>query len=161
MATNTATPPRPSGQINANPSPRADNPAATADAVAASVGENRPVEAQPAAPARPIPTNPVQLAPIHVQRESVLIDYYVEDSGVEDVPYTVQDHLGGYYTALKEQTYTQLYVRSEYAWIDDNGTATLVDGSISNIPFGPGIPGHYGRPGLGTTQLGSRTIARN
>jgi hypothetical protein len=138
MATNTATPPRPSGQINANPSPRADNPAATADAVAASVGENRPVEAQPAAPARPIPT-----------------------SGVEDVPYTVQDHLGGYYTALKEQTYTQLYVRSEYAWIDDNGTATLVDGSISNIPFGPGIPGHYGRPGLGTTQLGSRTIARN
>lgn len=87
-----------------------------------------------------VPAAPVAMEPVYVSREAVSVDVYFEYEGQDESILHLKD--GTKEVVVKD--WTSLGVRQERAYIDDDGTATLCDGSMK-LKYGPGIPGCYGR----------------
>lgn len=111
-----------------------------------------PVPAAGASP-HPAATVPVRIAPaITVHREPAMIDYYQAILDPDGNPLYSQrvvrsiDSQGRLLERIVEDPVIK--VTSELAYIadGDDKLATLVDGSVADIPMGEGLPGHYGRP---------------
>jgi hypothetical protein len=131
-------------------------PDGNADVVAQSIGV-APAAGPPPPPSGPEPkphpaaTVPVQVAPvISVHRKPVMIDHYesvVDAAGspiLEERVVRTFDPEGRPLDRIVQSPAVK--VTCELAYIGDDRTATLVDGSLAGIPEGPGLPGHYGRP---------------
>lgn len=143
-------------------------PSDAADVVARSIGvppgsapsSSPPPSPEPAPDRVAVASSPI--APLGTPRTAVLINYYERTEGMDEVVIRKgrDERTGQPWIETEKRPWSDLKMTAEMAFIDDDGTATLIDGSIRQIPFGSGLPGHYDRPGGFGGSAHSRTIHR-